>query len=365
MKTAKSNEYWINEYSKIRPSYINYCNKLKTLLSDLLLNSSIKYHIIEGRPKTIESYSEKLSRGGKNYQNPLHEITDLCGLRIIVYYEDDVDKICALIDKEFNVDESKSIDKRASLNVDQLGYLSVHKIVSLSDERAKLSEWSNYKEHISEIQVRSVLQHAWSVISHSLLYKRESDVPYQIRRKLLRLSGLLELADEEFSEIRFNQTILEGKISENILKKDLNISIDLISVNEFISSFDAATEIIEIAYSICFDKIDDEIVNYKDEEGYKDEKGYSDLVAACEMSNIKNIEDLKNILISVKEKSNIFFREFLRLEREKNMASPSHILSIVIVAIYSEKIIMEDVFLEFGWDEWYIENIYSAAKVLS
>lgn len=360
MKTTKSNEDWINEYRKIRPSYINYCNKLKTLLSDLLLNSSIKYHVIEGRPKTIESYSEKLSRAGKKYKNPLHEITDLCGLRIIVYYEDDIDKICALIDKEFNVDELKSIDKRASLNVDQLGYLSVHKIVSLSDERAKLSEWSIYKEHISEIQVRSVLQHAWSVISHSLLYKRESDVPYQIRRKLLRLSGLLELADEEFSEIRYNQTILEGEISENILKRELNIPINLISVIEFISTFDTASEIIDIAYSNCFNKIPENEIEYYENE----DEVYSDLVTACEMSNIKNIEELKNILISVKQKINDFFKEFLRLSEMHPTASPSHILSIIIIAIHSEKIIFNDVLLEFGWYEDYVKNIYSAAKKL-
>jgi len=360
MKTTKSNEDWINEYKKVRPSHINYCNKLKTLLGDLLLNSSTKYHVIEGRPKTIESFSEKISRAGKNYKNPLNEITDLCGLRIIVYYEDDIDKVCALIDKEFNVDEVKSIDTRALLNVDQLGYLSVHKIVSLSEERAKLSEWSIYKEHISEIQVRSVLQHAWSVISHSLLYKRESDVPYQIRRKLLRLSGLLELADEEFSEIRSNQTILKREISENILKQELNIPINLISVKEFISTFDTATEIIEIAYSNCFTKIDIEEIDIEEIE--IEEKGYSDLVTSCEMSNVNNIEDLKNILISVKQKSKIFFKEFLRSLRAPSVGTPSHILSILIIAIHSEKIKLEDVVLEFGWSDDYVESIYSSAK---
>jgi ppGpp synthetase/RelA/SpoT-type nucleotidyltranferase len=356
MKTTKSNEDWIDEYGKVRPSYVNYCKKLKILFDDLLLNSSLKYHTIEGRTKTIESFSDKLSRAGKNYKYPLQEITDLCGLRIIVFYEDDIDKVCALIDKEFNVDEVKSIDKRALLNVDQLGYLSVHKIVSLSDERAKLSEWSIYKEYISEIQVRSVLQHAWSVISHSLLYKRESDVPYQMRRKLLRLSGLLELADEEFTEVRNNQTILEREISENILKRELNIPINLISVKEFITTFDAATEIIENAYSSGFEELVDEIEDFE-------EKGYSDLVTACELSNLKHIEDLKNNLISVKQKSKIFFKEFLRLETLP-AASPSHILSIIIIAIHSEKIELADVLLKFEWVEEYVENIYLAAKKL-
>lgn len=360
MKTTKSNEDWINEYREVRPSYINYCNKIKTLVGDLLLNTPIKYHIIEGRPKTIASFSEKLSRTGKNYRNPLQEITDLCGLRIIVYYEDDVDKICDLIDKEFNVNELESIDKRALLNVDQFGYLSVHKIVSLSDERAKLSEWSFYKEHISEIQIRSVLQHAWSVISHSLLYKRESDVPYQIRRKLLRLSGLLELADEEFSDIRDSQIMVESEISKNIMGNELNIPIDLISLMEFIPTFDTATEIINLAYSNGFKKLEETGPDSK----YYEEDAYSDLVTVCEMSGVKNIEDLKKILISVKQKSDNLFKEFSRLLGYPSIANPAHILSVIIIAIHSEKIMFGDVLLELDWGKHYAECAYASAKNL-
>jgi trimethylamine:corrinoid methyltransferase-like protein len=53
----------------------------------------------------------------------------------------------------------------------------------------------------AEVHVRTVLQHAWAAISHSLQYKKEDDVPAALRRRLNRLAALLELADQEFTTL--------------------------------------------------------------------------------------------------------------------------------------------------------------------
>jgi putative GTP pyrophosphokinase len=65
-----------------------------------------------------------------------------------------------------------------------------------------LPGWAKYKGLKAEFQVRTILQHAWDAISHKLDYKPESPMPRQNRRRLARLAGLLELADDEFSNLK-------------------------------------------------------------------------------------------------------------------------------------------------------------------
>ena len=80
---------WISEQSKIRLTYEKFVIKLQLLLKDILDINKLKYHSIDGSTKSIESFSDKIKRPGKNYTHPLNELTDLAGLRIIVYYDDD------------------------------------------------------------------------------------------------------------------------------------------------------------------------------------------------------------------------------------------------------------------------------------
>ncbi|MNJ50543.1 GTP pyrophosphokinase YwaC [compost metagenome] len=63
----------------------------------------------------------------------------------------------------------------------------------------------------AEIQIRTMLMHAWAAISHKLLYKKEDDAPTQVKRQLNRLSALIELADEQFDSIKgIKTTITDG-----------------------------------------------------------------------------------------------------------------------------------------------------------
>lgn len=100
------------------------------------------------------------------------------------------------------MDAAQSTDRRKSLDPDRFGYLSVHYVVRLSHERGALSEYRKYADIPVEVQVRSVLQHAWAEIEHDLGYKTKEGIPSEFRRRFSRLAGLLELADSEFVAIR-------------------------------------------------------------------------------------------------------------------------------------------------------------------
>jgi len=184
----------------------------------------------------VKSFVEKIQREGKEYQDPLTEITDLAGIRIISYYKEDVDKINKVIEKEFDIDRENSSDKAELLDPEKFGYLSVHYVISLSPDRKKLPVWEDFANIKGEIQVRTVLQHAWAAIDHKLMYKREKEVPTDLRRKLFRLSALLELADDQFSDLRRLTEEVKEYYAQQIKKGRLDIQLDLSSLIAYLET---------------------------------------------------------------------------------------------------------------------------------
>jgi len=181
---------------------------------------------IEARTKAIDSFTEKISRKRVKYANPLTEVTDPVGLRIITCYREDVTRVGEILKQEFQIDATNSVDKAAALDPDRFGYTSVHYVVSLSPDRRKLSEWKPYAGFRAEIQVRTALQHAWSAVNHKLDYKSPTEVPRELRRRLFRLSALFELADEQFSELRDAGARIASEYAEDVRDGQLDIPLD-------------------------------------------------------------------------------------------------------------------------------------------
>jgi ppGpp synthetase/RelA/SpoT-type nucleotidyltranferase len=173
---------------------------LERLIQVLLEAGGIRVHSVTSRVKSKNSVMRKLERPGK--ERDINSLTDLLGVRIITYFRDEVDAVAKLIEREFLIDPENSIDKRNVLDPDRFGYLSLHHIAQLNQTRSALAEYRSYKDIRFELQIRSILQHAWAEIEHDLGYKTEAAVPRTVRRRFSRLAGLLELADDEFLGIR-------------------------------------------------------------------------------------------------------------------------------------------------------------------
>jgi putative GTP pyrophosphokinase len=189
-------QHW---YEANRKSYDNLAGVVADLLKRMLENAKIPFLSITFRTKTIESVLDKNRR--KKYRSPEKEITDFAGVRVITYISSDASKVSELIKKYFSVDESKSLNKGSILASDQVGYHSFHYICSFSENRLSLPENSAYTGLVFEIQVRTVLQHAWAEIEHDRNYKFSGVLPDKLRRRLYLISGLLEIADREFDDL--------------------------------------------------------------------------------------------------------------------------------------------------------------------
>jgi ppGpp synthetase/RelA/SpoT-type nucleotidyltranferase len=156
----------------------------------LLDEAGIVVASLESRIKEEKSLIGKLELKGAKYGS-LSDITDIFGMRIITFYTGDVDKVASAVDRLFEVDWENSVDKRKLLEVDSFGYLSLHYICRDSGFPYRF-----------EVQMRTILQHAWANMNHDTGYKSGVEIPVEYRRNMNRLAGMLELVDEQFSRIR-------------------------------------------------------------------------------------------------------------------------------------------------------------------
>jgi putative GTP pyrophosphokinase len=183
-------------------------NAFITMIGSLLAtDAAIAGAKVEGRIKERE---ECLSKFRLKYQTGLEStktayairdhISDLIGLRIVCFYEDDVDRVKALISAEFDVlgvtDKTAQMEETA----DAFGYKGLHLDLRLSENRKALKEYAAYADYPFELQIRTVVQDSWSILDHKIKYKKS--IPNGLKRRINTLAALFELADREFRAIR-------------------------------------------------------------------------------------------------------------------------------------------------------------------
>jgi ppGpp synthetase/RelA/SpoT-type nucleotidyltranferase len=207
---------------------------LERLIQMLLEAEGIRAHSVSSRVKKKYSVTRKLQRS--NPERSIDTLTDILGIRIITYFRDEVELVAKVVEREFSIDAGNSVDKRAALAPDRFGYLSLHYVCQIGNARIRLTEYRAYKDVRFEIQIRSILQHAWAEIEHDLGYKSEATVPRMIRRRFSRLAGLLELADDEFLGIRAELAAHQISADAEIGKGNLRVDIDLATLTSFVDS---------------------------------------------------------------------------------------------------------------------------------
>ena len=206
-----------------RGTYRLLSKKTKDFLSSTLQTKGIVPHSITSREKDPEELREKITREGEVPDALVNCIGDLAGVRIIAYFTSDVDKIVPLIEKEFNIDSGHSMDKRLSSDPAIFGYASVHFVVEFRPEMLKLPEYALFDKMKCEIQVRTILQHAWAEIEHDIVYKSPGEIPFRVRRRFACLAGLLEIADREFESLRQDEMAVRQAIQSRIKKVKIDI----------------------------------------------------------------------------------------------------------------------------------------------
>lgn len=244
-KSSSADRKWaqsqVSQFKAKRPDYEDYARCLAEVLRQgvkpLAMNA-----IVQARAKTVASFAEKIQRKKAKYRDPVNQLTDLCGGRAIVQTREDVQAVCDYVRSHFIIDEDNSEDTSTRLNTREFGYRSWHFIVQFDPNVAYPIALPKPVYGLkAEIQVRTILEHAWADIYHDRAYKAQFKLPERWEREMSMHAALLEDMDEEFSRIlhafdRY-QSSYQGFMSEEELDRE-------IALNEIVLKADPRNDVV-------------------------------------------------------------------------------------------------------------------------
>lgn len=213
---VSSEAAWAEHYDDTYKDYENAVDEARKVIEDALAGSSIAVHQVTARAKSPDSVRAKIRY--KRYDDPEAQMTDLLGVRVITTYEHGVGEAVDAIRDSFRIDEPNSIDKTSKLDQDRFGYRGVHLVAKIRTGSVGASR-RILEAHSIEIQVRSVVEHAWAEIDHELRYKSGIEFPPELDRRFNAVAGTLEMVDREFSAIVTELISGVDRIS-NLLEED-------------------------------------------------------------------------------------------------------------------------------------------------
>jgi putative GTP pyrophosphokinase len=192
----------VRRYAASWPSLVPVADAFVATVTGILDDAGINYLTVTGRAKAVASFAAKAARerdGARAHPDPMRDITDQVGVRVITYVRSDVDAVAELLADQLTVLDDRDMG-RETARAGRFGYASRHLLVSLDS-----GEHTAYEPtRCASIQLRTVLQHAWAEFEHEIRYKGTVPTEYasDLDRRFTLAAGLLELADREFSTIR-------------------------------------------------------------------------------------------------------------------------------------------------------------------
>ncbi len=196
----------VRRYAELQPDLQKATDLYTRLVTSILDDAGINYLTVTGRAKSVASYAAKAARtvdGKPVYPEPLRDITDQIGVRVITYVDSDVQAVVDLLADQVAVHDDRDLGEETA-SEGRFGYASRHLLIGLDPEQESRPGHEVLRGRQAQVQIRTVLQHAWAEFEHDIRYKGsipEEHVP-EFDRRFTLAAGLLELADREFSAIR-------------------------------------------------------------------------------------------------------------------------------------------------------------------
>lgn len=180
------------EIDSISPSIVH---ELERDLSDHFDKCGLFYRMFS-RQKSSFSTIDKLIRKGAEYQKQNKKMQDLLGVRLALYFKDDIDLCVKIIQNNYSIieivrdEEESDVFKPMRLNI----------VCDLPDKISLLfnqSLWDFPIDKTFEIQIRTVFSEGWHEIEHDLRYKHKSDwkTHMDLSRNLNGIFATLETCD--------------------------------------------------------------------------------------------------------------------------------------------------------------------------
>jgi len=156
---------------------------------------------ITARAKSVDRFvckAEKEENGKRKYTEPLQQIQDQVGARIIIFYQSDVEPVADIIRKYFRLIETKDVIPESEW---EFGYFGKHFVALVPSDLVAQFKDKAHVPQFFELQVKTLFQHAWSEANHDLGYKTNSELSTDAKRRLAFTSAQAWGADRIFDEL--------------------------------------------------------------------------------------------------------------------------------------------------------------------
>lgn len=156
-----------------RGLYLSLVNVIQNILQQALEQHNLVAHAIGGRAKEVSSLQKKLSDREIPLGDDITQIKDLAGCRIVFLTNSQVDifnNTGALHDnfEILNVNVHHPVPGTATeANL----FDSTNYLVRLKSDRLALPEYRQFEGLQAEIQIQTLLNHAWAEMGHDTIYK--------------------------------------------------------------------------------------------------------------------------------------------------------------------------------------------------
>ena len=223
------------DFEKEKTNFRDYYSEHQKLLLDaeIFFRSLVGSLIATSRAITppsvigrVKDREEAIKKFVRKYQSDLEAaktpyeikdyITDLVAVRVICLYEDEVEKIGDVLTSNFDVLEVTDKIKALESTEDEFGYKGLHLDLKINEKRRALPEYGAYAFLRFEVQIRTIVQDAWSVLDHKIKYRQS--IPKLLKRRINRLAAQFESVDSEFLAIRNESMQMEKETTSTTTK---------------------------------------------------------------------------------------------------------------------------------------------------
>jgi len=174
------------------------------------VSGEVRIERIVLRAKTVESFVDKASNvdedSNPKYTDPLSQIQDQVGARIITYYTDDVIRLGKRLRDFFRHIEQRDLVPESD---SEFGYFGTHFVFFLPTDVFCAEITPERSPKFFELQIKTLFQHAWGEANHDLAYKANTDLNGAQRRYVAYASAQAWGADEVFNKL-FNDLSTEN-----------------------------------------------------------------------------------------------------------------------------------------------------------
>ncbi len=170
----------------------NLLVRLNTLNQDYRLKyKNYPIHHIQNRIKHKKSIEKKLIKRNLpvSAEEARESLTDIAGVRIICYFEEDIYSVVSLIKKQSDI--LMLIEKDYIKNPKPNGYMSYHLIIGMPVYHTDGMEY-----YPVEIQLRTMAMDLWASMEHRICYKEEGIGPEK-QKRFRDISAELRIMENE------------------------------------------------------------------------------------------------------------------------------------------------------------------------